>query len=43
MGEYDKKIFAIIRESGKPVVLAVNKWDLIKDKDDNTLENTRKI
>ena len=42
MGEYDKKIFAIIRESGKPVVLAVNKWDLIKDKDDNTFREYKK-
>ncbi|HMW05675.1 MAG TPA: ribosome biogenesis GTPase Der [Leptospiraceae bacterium] len=42
LGEYDKKIFAIIRKSGKPVVLAINKWDLIEDKDSNTFSEYKK-
>ena len=36
LGEYDKKIFSIIREKGKLSLFAVNKWDLIKEKHSNT-------
>ncbi len=32
IGEYDKKIFSMIREKGKLLLFAVNKWDLIPDK-----------
>lgn len=36
IGEFDKKIYSLIREKAKPIILAVNKWDLIQDKDSNT-------
>lgn len=36
IGEFDKKIFSLIREKSKPIVLAVNKWDLIQNKENNT-------
>ncbi len=38
IGEYDKKIFSLVQEKGKPCILAMNKWDLIEDKSANTLE-----
>ena len=38
-GDFDKKIFQMIQEKGKPVILAVNKWDLVPDKDGNTLKD----
>ena len=36
IGEFDKKLFSTIRDKGKPIVLAVNKWDLVEDKDSNS-------
>ena len=39
--EQDKKIAGIAADSGKGVVLAVNKWDLI-EKDDKTMDAWRK-
>lgn len=39
IGEYDKKIFTMIKENHKPIVLAINKWDLVQEKDSNTLKN----
>jgi len=39
--EQDKKIAGLAHDSGKGVVLAVNKWDLI-EKDTNTMEAYRK-
>ena len=41
IGDYDKKIVSTIKEKGKPIVLAVNKWDLVEDKDSNTFRNYR--
>lgn len=38
VGEYDKKIFAYLEKSSKPVVIGFNKWDLIPDKTDKTLK-----
>jgi len=37
LSDQDKKIASIILESGKAMVLAVNKWDLIPDKTAETL------
>ena len=39
--EQDAKIAGFVHESGKPVVLVVNKWDAI-EKETNTLEQFRK-
>ncbi|MCZ8157186.1 MAG: ribosome biogenesis GTPase Der [Leptospira sp.] len=36
LGEFDKKIFGEIQELGKPMILAVNKWDAIGDKETNS-------
>jgi len=42
--DQDKKISEIIVDSGRAFILVVNKWDLIKDKETNTLnEFTKKI
>ncbi|MCC5816601.1 MAG: ribosome biogenesis GTPase Der [Leptospira sp.] len=41
VGEYDKKIFAYLEKTGKPVVIVFNKWDLIPDKTDKTLKEFR--
>ncbi|MDX1961020.1 MAG: ribosome biogenesis GTPase Der [Leptospiraceae bacterium] len=38
MGDFDKKIFTLIREKGKPIILVISKWDLIEDKDSNTFK-----
>jgi len=43
IGEYDKKIFSLIRKKGKPLLFAVNKWDLIQDKDGKTFENYKEL
>ncbi len=39
IGEFDKKIFSFIRRAGKAMIVAINKWDLILDKSDNTFED----
>ncbi|MBE7411691.1 MAG: ribosome biogenesis GTPase Der [Leptospiraceae bacterium] len=39
VGEFDKKIFSYIRRAGKAMVLAINKWDLIPEKSNNTLKD----
>ncbi|BDA78430.1 GTPase Der [Leptospira kobayashii] len=38
-GEFDKKIFSEIQEMGKPMILAVNKWDAVEDKESNSWKN----
>jgi GTP-binding protein len=38
--EQDKKIAGIVREAGKGIVIAVNKWDLI-EKDGKTMDKFR--
>lgn len=43
IGEFDKKIFSMIREKGKPLLFAVNKWDLIQDKDGKTFDNYKEL
>lgn len=42
IGEYDKKIFGLIEKSGRPLILAVNKWDLIPDKDGKSFVEYKK-
>jgi GTP-binding protein len=42
VGEFDKKIFAYLEKSGKPVVIGFNKWDLIEDKTHKTLDEYKK-
>ena len=42
IGEFDKKIFALVQNNGKPAVLAVNKWDLVEDKDSNSFTEYKK-
>lgn len=37
--DFDKKISAMIKEFGRPVVVAVNKWDAIPDKDQHTMRD----
>ncbi|EMJ98665.1 MULTISPECIES: ribosome biogenesis GTPase Der [unclassified Leptospira] len=38
-GEFDKKIVGMLQEEGKPFLLAVNKWDAIEDKDNDSFKN----
>ncbi|MCE9501954.1 MAG: ribosome biogenesis GTPase Der, partial [Leptospira sp.] len=42
IGEFDKKIFGHIREKGKPIVFAVNKWDLVPEKDSKSFDEYKK-
>ncbi|MEQ9362924.1 MAG: ribosome biogenesis GTPase Der [Leptospirales bacterium] len=35
--DFDKKISAMVKEFGRPVVVAVNKWDAIENKDQHTM------
>lgn len=37
ISDQDKKIASIITETGKGMVIAINKWDLIEDKKSNTI------
>ena len=37
ISDQDKKISSIIGESGKGLIIAINKWDLIEDKKSNTV------
>ncbi len=37
ISDQDKKISSIITESGKGIIVAINKWDLIEEKKDNTI------
>lgn len=41
-GEFDKKIHSFLNKEGKSIVLAVNKWDLIPDKDGNSFIEFKK-
>lgn len=40
--DQDKKIAGTVIESGKAIVLAVNKWDLIEDKESSTINKFEK-
>ncbi len=42
ISEQDKKISSIITESGKGIIVAINKWDLIEDKKSNTINKFEK-
>ena len=42
ISDQDKKIAGTIIEAGKAMVLAVNKWDLIEDKQSNTVNKFEK-
>jgi GTP-binding protein len=37
ISDQDKKISSIITEAGKGLIIAINKWDLIEDKQSNTM------
>ena len=37
ISDQDKKIASIITESGKGMIIAINKWDLVEDKKSNTI------
>jgi GTP-binding protein len=42
LSDQDKKISATIMEAGKGIIIAVNKWDLIEDKETNTMNKFNK-
>ena len=42
ISDQDKKIASIITESGKGMVIAINKWDLVEDKKSNTINKFEK-
>ena len=42
ISDQDKKISSIITESGKGLIVAINKWDLIEDKKPNSLNKYEK-
>lgn len=41
-GEYDKKIFGQVQAKGKPILVGISKWDLVKDKGSNSLRDMQK-
>lgn len=43
ISDQDKKIASIINESGKGMIIAINKWDLIEDKKSNTINKFEKM
>ncbi len=42
ISDQDKRISSIITESGKGIIVAINKWDLIEDKKANTINKFEK-
>ena len=42
ISDQDKKIASIITEAGKGLIIAINKWDLIEDKQSNTINQYNK-
>ncbi len=42
ISEQDKKISSIITEAGKGLIVAINKWDLIEEKQSNTINKFEK-
>ncbi len=42
ISDQDKKISSIITEAGKGIIVAINKWDLIEDKQSNTINKFEK-
>ena len=39
VSEQDAKIAGVAHENGKGIIIAVNKWDAVEDKDDKTMKN----
>lgn len=39
ISDQDKKISAIITEAGKGIIIAINKWDLVENKQTNTMRD----
>lgn len=42
ISDQDKKISAIINEAGKGIIVAINKWDLVENKETNTMNQYNK-
>ena len=42
ISDQDKKISSIITESGKGIIVAINKWDMVEDKKSNTINKFEK-
>lgn len=42
ISDQDKKISSIITEAGKGIIVAINKWDLIEEKQSNTINKFEK-
>lgn len=42
ISDQDKKISSIITEAGKGLIVAINKWDLVEDKQSNTINKFEK-
>lgn len=42
ISDQDKKISALITEAGKGIIIAVNKWDLVENKQTNTMRDFEK-
>lgn len=42
ISDQDKKISALITEAGKGIIIAVNKWDLVENKQTNTMKEFEK-
>lgn len=42
ISDQDKKISSIITESGKGIIVVINKWDLVEDKKSNTINKFEK-
>lgn len=42
ISDQDKKISALITEAGKGIIIAINKWDLIENKQTNTMRDFEK-
>lgn len=43
LSDQDKKISALVAEAGKGLIIAVNKWDLVENKDTNTMNKFDKM
>lgn len=42
IADQDKKISALITEAGKGIIIAINKWDLVENKQTNTMRDFEK-
>lgn len=41
--DQDKKIYHLIEEAGKGIILAINKWDLVENKESTTINKFEKL